>query len=60
MELKLSDEEATLLRRLLDRAFAEAKVEVRHTELREYREKVKHEEALLRALIERMGDTPTE
>lgn len=54
MEFEFSPEERELLVRLLESALGEMRVEVRHTETAEYRERLRLEETRLKALLERL------
>ena len=54
MGLHLSNEERGFLLELLKVALGETRVEVRRAEVETFRRAVKHEESLLRALIERL------
>lgn len=56
MQIELSSEEIQLLKRIMSRTLAETKAEVRHTETREYRDKLHDEEAMLAALVERFSE----
>lgn len=54
MNLSLSAAEVALLRRMLDTALGDVRVEVHRTHQPAYREEVKQEEELLRGLIEKL------
>ena len=54
MFLDLSLEERSFLLELLKNALGETRVEVRRSEVASFRRGVKHEESLLRTLIERL------
>lgn len=54
MQLDLSPEERDLLIRLVESALGEARVEVRHTQIAQYRERVRGEETQLKELLERL------
>jgi len=54
IDLKLTDEQAEYLVRLLEATLGETRVETRHTRTSEFRELVRGEESLLRDVIERL------
>ena len=54
MDFQISEQERQLLQRILEGSLAELRPEVRRTETRDYREKLKAEEASLRDLIARL------
>ena len=57
--LSLTADELTLVRRLVDSAMREARVEVHRTHhTPSYREQVKAEEAMLRGLLEKLEPKP--
>jgi hypothetical protein len=55
MQIDLSSEEIQFLKRITSRTLADTKAEVRHTETREYRDKLHDEEAMLVGLVERFS-----
>lgn len=57
MYLELSDVEYDLLTRILDRELSELRVEVRRTDTPTYHDRLKDEERLLEALIEKLAPT---
>ena len=52
--LVFTEEERTYLANLLETALGNARVEVRHTRTEDFREKVRHEEELLRGLLTKL------
>jgi hypothetical protein len=52
--LPLSDQERTELLRILKNYLGETRVEVHHTHTPGYRENVKHEEEVIRGLLEKL------
>ena len=54
MKLELTPEERDELIGLVDEYFQATRVEVRHTQNREYRNQLHHEEDVLRGLLERL------
>jgi hypothetical protein len=54
IDLKLTDEQAAYLIRLLEATLGETRVEARHTRTNEFRELVRGEESLLRDVIGRL------
>lgn len=56
MQIELSSEEIELLKRITSRTLADTKAEVRHTETREYRDKLHNEESMLVSLVERFSE----
>ncbi len=57
MTINLNDREHSLLVRILSRELEELHTEVRHTDTRSFREKLKEEEHLLRDLCRRLETT---
>jgi hypothetical protein len=57
MELTLGPEEATLLARVLTNYLSDLRMEVGATENFEWRQSLKHDEALLRGLLSRLQAT---
>jgi len=53
-DLKISDQERTELLRLLTSSLGETRVEVHRTHTPDYRETVKHEEDVIRHLLEKI------
>jgi hypothetical protein len=53
MHLVLNDEEVTILRELLQRAFAELREEAHKTEAADWKRALKRSESVLRTLIEK-------
>jgi hypothetical protein len=51
----LSEEERTVLLDLLQQALAETRVEVHRTHTPSFRDQVLHEEALIRRLVQKLG-----
>ena len=56
MKLELNAEERDLLVRVLDSEMREARVELRRTEVAEFRREVAHEEETLKALLSRLRE----
>jgi len=54
MIIELTSEERDELLRLVDNYFQETRVEVRHTQNREFRDQLHYEEAILRGLHEKL------
>lgn len=54
--VQLTPEEREELIWVLDRTLGETRVEERHSAGHDYREKVRHEEALLRSLLQKLRD----
>lgn len=61
MLIEITAEERDELIRLVDNYFQETRVEVRHTQNREYRDQLHREETILRGLHEKLlsGEEPT-
>ena len=57
MQLELTSEERDLLRRVIDQAAKELKVEVRRTSTREYHDDLQKEEQMLLHLLKRLEGT---
>jgi hypothetical protein len=55
MQLELTPEERDLLKRVIDRAAKEMKVEVRRTSTRDYHDELQAEESQLAGLIEKLS-----
>ena len=55
MQLELTDEQAALLRELLDSALRELRVEVRRTETSTYHDELAAKEKRLREIIGQLG-----
>ena len=59
ISVTLSPEEQKLMRRMLESALGETRVEVHRTHFSpDYREELKHEEQLLRSLLAKMSQGP--
>lgn len=54
MELKLELEEVELLKRILTNFVSDLKMEITNTENYDWREDMKHDEAMIRSLIDRL------
>ena len=54
MPLELTDEETTVLSEVLESVLGELRVEVRRTQTRTYHDDLKHREALLEGLLEKL------
>jgi hypothetical protein len=54
MRLEMNIEETDLLRRVLDSYVSNLRTEIHHTDNREYREALKHEDEVLRSLLQRL------
>ncbi|HEX9082357.1 MAG TPA: hypothetical protein VF768_08760 [Holophagaceae bacterium] len=54
MELSLNPQEAELLHGLLERALADLRMEIQHTDRKAFKAELKHEEAQLLALLDRL------
>lgn len=54
VELRLSEEEAMVLRRVLDSYVSDLRMEVSNTHVLEFRERLKHEEDVLKGLMQRL------
>ena len=55
VQLEMNDEEARVLRSVIDNYAAHLEVEIHRTEKRDFREALKRREEVLRGLIERLG-----
>ena len=55
MQLELTDVEAEYLRTTLTRVFSELRFEVARTDTRVFRDRLKADEELLRAVLSRLG-----
>lgn len=53
-QLEISTEEMALLRRILDSYVTDLRSEIHHTDNRDFRQTLKHEDEVLRCLIQRM------
>ena len=58
-KLELSGPEAVLLRELAEEWLADLRVEIGHTDSKDYREALKRRESLLRDILERLEATVT-
>jgi ribosome recycling factor len=56
MQLELTPEERDLLKRVIDQAAKEMKVEVRRTSTRDYHDELQKEEVMLFDLVKRLGE----
>jgi ribosome recycling factor len=56
MQLELTPEERDLLKRVIDQAAKEMKVEVRRTSTRDYHDELQKEEKMLFDLVKRLGE----
>ena len=54
LQVVLSDEERNYLAGVLKTALGDTRVEARHTRTEDFREKVRHEEELLRGLLAKL------
>lgn len=54
VNVTLNDEEAAELLQLVEQSLGETRVEVHHTHTPDFRDKVQHREALLKALVEKL------
>ncbi len=54
-QLEMNDEEANVLRSVIDNYTAHLEVEIHRTERRDFREALKKREKVLRDLIQRLG-----
>lgn len=54
VNLRMDDEEAMVLRRVLDSYISDLRMEVSNTSLMEFRERLKHEEFILKELLGRL------
>jgi len=54
MPIEVTDEEASLLKELLESALGEIKAEIRHTETSAFRKILREKEGKIRALLERL------
>lgn len=57
--LLINEQERAELLRLLRNSLGETRVEVHHTHTPDYRESVKHEEEVIRGLLEKLGGQAT-
>ena len=55
MELELTDEQAELLRRILDTAFRDARAEIADTDLPRYKIGLPEERDAVRAMLDQLG-----
>ncbi len=55
MELTLSDDEARLLRTVLERFLSDLRMEIVDTEKYDWRQEMKQDEEVLKSLISRLG-----
>jgi hypothetical protein len=55
MNLELTDDEAAMLRSLLDGAMRNIRSEISHTDKTSFRRGLKEDEASLRSLLDRLG-----
>ncbi|GAB4108643.1 MAG: hypothetical protein Kow001_06740 [Acidobacteriota bacterium] len=55
VELRLDQEEAAILRQVLDSYLSDLRMEVANTDLLEFRERLKHEESVLKELLRRLS-----
>jgi hypothetical protein len=55
MKLEMSEEEGELIKRILDNWLSELREEVHHTHDSEFRQHLKHNEHLLRAVLEKLS-----
>ena len=58
--LSLNDQERAELLRVLKNSLGETRVEVHHTHTPGYRESVKHEEEVIRGLLQKLENSPTD
>lgn len=54
IQLELTTEDRDLLAQILERTLSETRVEARHTDAREWRERLHEDEKRLRALLDRL------
>ena len=59
MQLALTGEEAVLLKRILEQYVSELKSEISDTEKYDWRQSMKQDEAMAKAVIERLGSSQT-
>lgn len=57
MDLRLNDNETELLRRLLRYQLGELRMEIADTDRLAWREKLHEDEVMMKALLERLGET---
>lgn len=55
MQIELTNDEQEELTRILDSYLRETRVEIRHTQNREYRNQLHQEEEILRGLLAKLG-----
>ena len=55
VQLEMNDEEARVLRSVIDNYTAHLEVEIHRTEKRDFREALRRREEVLRALVRRLG-----
>jgi hypothetical protein len=58
MTLTMNEEEQEVLGRLLAGRLHDLRIEVRHTDSREFKIQLRHEEAILERLVERLAGRP--
>ena len=56
MELQLTDDEATVLRSIIDRALGDAREEVFKTETLDIKDQVRRREALIATIKQKLGE----
>ncbi len=54
VRLEMNEEEMALVRRILDSYVFDLRTEIHHTDNREFRQTLKHEDEVLRGLLQRL------
>ncbi|MGD8375852.1 MAG: hypothetical protein PVF68_06910 [Acidobacteriota bacterium] len=54
MQIRLNDEEATVLRELLEEYLSDLRMEISHTDLLDYRDRLRRKQVVIHALLDRL------